>query len=561
MSFDDRPHPDPSRPGATGPAAPLGGGVVRDPIDLRDRIYEPSLRRLPAIRLPDRKLMAQLRRGHGPWLLPREQGEEGTCAGQALAALIDIERLRIRGPDRASASARMIYECARLRAGDDGPGEEGIPLRDALKAFYHYGACTDRTWPYRPRCRGEGLTYKAASEARHISLGAYYRLPPRLNAYHAALNEAGAVLVSAALHDGWREVRDGRIRPPALGDDGAGHAFVIVGYTPEGFVVLNSWGRGWGGWQPPPAGTPVPGLALWSYADWADRIIDGWVLRLGAGPADAFDFSIGDMGMGMDLAAAAPAPRPTPLHAILGNVLHLDDGDFVTAGGLVTSRRTLDETMALLAREDLEGRDPAEGLLLTFAGALQTLPEAVEQVARWKRVVRARNWHPLTVLWCTGAVAQARAMLETIGREALARTGPGGRGLDRAIEAGARPFGRALWRDLHRTAAVARPRRARCGSWWRGWPGSRRRGRNSGCVSWRNRKGRSRWPRSCAGWRSIRRCGRPSSPGWRAWTWWRRPSPPRSSPGWPGRWTGAGARRGRRPGCGSTCPPRRTRRG
>ena len=43
-----------------------------------------------------------LRDGENPWALPRHQGAEGTCGGQALAALIDIERAM---PDRAGAAS------------------------------------------------------------------------------------------------------------------------------------------------------------------------------------------------------------------------------------------------------------------------------------------------------------------------------------------------------------------------------------------------------------------------------------------------------------------------
>ena len=39
-----------------------------------------------------------------PWSLPREQGDEGTCGGQALAALIDLERMRA-GNRRSTRSA------------------------------------------------------------------------------------------------------------------------------------------------------------------------------------------------------------------------------------------------------------------------------------------------------------------------------------------------------------------------------------------------------------------------------------------------------------------------
>ena len=55
------------------------------------------------------------------------------------------------------------------------------------------------------------------------------------------------------------------------------------------------------------------------------------MLRLGVGAAEAFDYSIGDMGLGYGVDASV---RSTPVHAILGNFLHLDDGEFVSLGRL-----------------------------------------------------------------------------------------------------------------------------------------------------------------------------------------------------------------------------------
>ena len=43
--------------------------------------------------------------------------------------------------------------------------------------------------------------------------------------------------------------------------------------------------------------------------------------------------------------------RSTPVHAILGNFLHLDDGDFVASGAFVSTRRTLEETQRLLEED------------------------------------------------------------------------------------------------------------------------------------------------------------------------------------------------------------------
>ena len=107
---------------------PAVGGIERDQVDVRDRAYEPTLSPLAPRRDPPGELIALLRDGHNAWRLPRWQGDEGTCGGQALATLIDLERIRAQVPDAYRVSARMVYETARLK---NAPGsDEGVSLRD-----------------------------------------------------------------------------------------------------------------------------------------------------------------------------------------------------------------------------------------------------------------------------------------------------------------------------------------------------------------------------------------------------------------------------------------------
>jgi hypothetical protein len=457
----DRSRPPPRAAAAPAPQAAVGG-IVRDPVDVRDRAYEPTLAPLAPRLLPDPLILDALRDPAAPWGLPRSQGPEGTCGGQALAALIDLQRIAAKVPEPYPVSARMLYQCARLKRD---PGDDGVSLRDAIKGFYNYGACREKLWPYAPGGEPGQLSIERARDAKNLSLGAYYRLRPNLNTYHAALHETGALLVSAELHDGWRHDRvrrKGAITPPRPGQPRGAlgverHAFVVIGYTPAGFLVLNSWGRDWGGWAPED-GRPVPGVALWRYEDWADTIMDGWVLRLGVGAADAFEFSVGDQGLGYGPEGPAHAAvRSTPVHAILGNFLHLDDGEFVASGAFVSTRRTLEETRRLL-EEDAASDEPYEGVLLTFAGGLIGLRDATEHVARWKRLVKDAGWYPFTVLWCVDYVEQGQAVLQGVFAEAARRAGGPGPRFDRVVEELAHGVGRALWRDIrHAADSAARP--------------------------------------------------------------------------------------------------------
>jgi hypothetical protein len=54
----------------------------------------------------------------------------------------------------------------------------------------------------------------------------------------------------------------------ASSDDG-GHAFVILGYTPAGFIIQSSGA---------PGGAPAVAP---SYQDWTDNAMDCWVTQLG----------------------------------------------------------------------------------------------------------------------------------------------------------------------------------------------------------------------------------------------------------------------------------------
>ena len=402
------------------------------------------------------------RRRRAPGSLPRSQGEEGTCGGQALAALIDLQRIAAKVAEPYPVSARMIYQCARLKR--DAGADDGVSLRDVIKGFYNYGVCRDALWPYAAGGEPGQLSIERARDAKNLSLGAYYRLRPNLNTYHAALHETGALLVSAELHDGWRHDRvraaQGTIVAPRPGQPRGAlgaerHAFVVLGYTPAGFLVLNSWGRDWGGWTPADA-APVPGLALWRYDDWADTIMDGWVLRLGVGAAEAFEFSIGDQGLGfgaeaptgaLDPGARHPRQLPPPRRRRLRRLRRLRlhpphaRGDPAPARGGRRHRRSPTKASS----------SPSPAGSPACATPPTTSPAGSARCSD-------AGWYPFTVLWCVDYVEQVRTVLEGVFAEAGKRAGGPGPRLDRVVEELAHGIGRALWRDIGRAAErAARP--------------------------------------------------------------------------------------------------------
>jgi hypothetical protein len=116
--------------------------VVKDPLDLRDLMYEGSLVELP--RWIDNH-------GKVPFLL--DQGNEGACTGFGLAAVVNYLMHNRAGAEflveDEGASARMLYETAKRYDEWEGANYDGSSIRGAMKGWHKHGVCSEKTWPYK----------------------------------------------------------------------------------------------------------------------------------------------------------------------------------------------------------------------------------------------------------------------------------------------------------------------------------------------------------------------------------------------------------------------------
>ncbi len=249
-----------------------------DRIDLRDRVYQPQLVSLPS-HLPDLENIERYLPAYAKALV-LDQGDEGACTGFGLAAVINFLQWRnnaYQTEGLKTVSPRMLYHMARMY--DEWPGEdyEGSSCRGAMKGWHRHGVCTDRSWPYRnsngkiafvsPK---EGWDQDAATRP----LGAYYRIEKHsISDLQSALHEVGAIYCSANVHKGWYLKKTKQpILIPLHTQNVGGHAFALIGYTADGFIVQNSWGPDWG----------FHGFAILSYEDWLSNGSDAWVAVMGA---------------------------------------------------------------------------------------------------------------------------------------------------------------------------------------------------------------------------------------------------------------------------------------
>jgi hypothetical protein len=109
-------------------------GVTKDPLDLRDLMYEGSLREVP-FTLDNRSRV--------PLIL--DQGREGACTGFGLAAVVNFLLYNRTDTPKStrqkltilehSASARMLYEMAKRYDEWEGENYEGSSIRGAMKGL------------------------------------------------------------------------------------------------------------------------------------------------------------------------------------------------------------------------------------------------------------------------------------------------------------------------------------------------------------------------------------------------------------------------------------------
>ncbi len=426
--------------------------VKHDRVDVRDTPYHPPLGSLPS-QYPSENTMRQF------WPLYRsivlDQGREGACTGFGLACTINylrfIQALSEHARDNGShglektefdmdvferVSPRMLYEFARRYDEFEGDDYEGSSCRGALKAWHKHGVCGEQDWPY---AQLSPATPDWASKALDHTLGVYYRVDKTsLVDMQAAIVEVGAVFVSAAVHEGWllkgngqQTARAPQAQPthaniPVIACDvrtvkpNGAHAFALVGYNRDGFIVQNSWGLGWG----------QGGFAVLSYADWLAHAMDAWVATLGVPgvvnnassavkPRNLRALSTHSTGhppsskaLNWLLAAAVPPPEDDAIkHSLVldnGMVKSVPTVDIL--GGLSTFA-TLWPKQWFDEHEKQLGNGPRR-IVLYAHGGLNDEADGVLRAGKMAKYFLDNGIYPIFLVWKTGILESLKNVLD-----------------------------------------------------------------------------------------------------------------------------------------------------
>jgi hypothetical protein len=416
-------------------------GVTKDPLDLRDFMYEGSLLELP-FRLDNRKKVPKI----------LDQKKEGACTGFGLAAVVNFlfRNREYPPPMKDRVSPRMLYEMAKRYDEWRGENYDGSSIRGAMKGWHRHGVCRDEVWRYVENEPGT-FTKEREKDACRRPLGAYFRVRHlHLNHMQSALREAGILYASSDVHEGWYDVdpRTGQI--PYSRKKAGGHAFAIVGYDDVGFWIQNSWGPKWG----------LKGFCRISYDDWLENSYDCWVARLGVPAVSAA--MAGEAARGR-VATFDYIPHEEVVQAeIRSHYVSLgNDGRLESSGRYATGPAEVERIIGQEFDNKTAGWRGKKRLALYAHGGLNNEKAAASRIASLQPYFLGNRIYPLSFIWHTGFLDSCTGIVQdAFRRDRLVGWRPDLKErfrdlLDEAIELGARPLGRPIWRQIKDNARRA----------------------------------------------------------------------------------------------------------
>lgn len=195
-----------------------------------------------------------------------DQGQLGSCVANATAQAVRAAHVR-EGIDRPPLLSRLaLYYLARAFTHDQHQ-DTGTYTRSACQALAKFGFCPEDVWPYddtaTPGAHGEVPRFARMPSPAAFRAGfdqiaatgpaAYMRITEtgtaRLDVIKRAIVAGYTVFFGTAVSERFCSVELGPTpqKPPIGEQIAGGHELLVVGYTPEGFDICNSWGSTWNG--------------------------------------------------------------------------------------------------------------------------------------------------------------------------------------------------------------------------------------------------------------------------------------------------------------------------
>jgi len=189
------------------------------------------------------------------WWTVGDQGKTGSCVGWASAdGLLRWHMVKAgRISQSEGLSVRFVWMSAK--ESDEFSSypstfieNDGTSLKAALDIMRKFGMVTDALLPFTQGMRFQGGANVFYAQAAKLKLGSYFSLGRDQDAWRSWLATAGPILTRLNVDDTWQaaSATHGILDTYKAETVRGGHAVCIVGYTPERFIIRNSWNTTWG---------------------------------------------------------------------------------------------------------------------------------------------------------------------------------------------------------------------------------------------------------------------------------------------------------------------------
>jgi hypothetical protein len=189
-----------------------------------------------------------------------DQGRTGSCVGWGAADGVLRWHFVLAGrmDEGESVSVRYLWMASKeTDQYTERPTtfieEDGTSLKSALDVARKYGVVTGGVLPFQnpsgsPELYTDGDAATFYAIASRMRIASYFSLGRDPADWRSWLATKGPILTRLDVDAAWDRATEahGMLKEYDASTARGGHCVCLVGYTPEHFIVRNSWGRAWG---------------------------------------------------------------------------------------------------------------------------------------------------------------------------------------------------------------------------------------------------------------------------------------------------------------------------
>jgi C1A family cysteine protease len=174
-----------------------------------------------------------------------DQGQLGSCTGNAIGGGIEFEILKQQLPDFMPCRLFIYYNERDMEGTIN--SDSGAQIRDGIKSVANLGVCPESEWLYDITKFTQKPPDNCYADALNNTVTSYHRVARDLNQMKGCLADGYPFVIGFTVYNSFQPAveGDGHVPMPTQAEtvDG-GHAVLIVGYddASQWFIVRNSWG-------------------------------------------------------------------------------------------------------------------------------------------------------------------------------------------------------------------------------------------------------------------------------------------------------------------------------